>query len=195
MDSASDAPDQVYKYVAVILALILLIVLVLQHLNQQTQQKSKVVKKLLKNQLKKEQLEKEEREKLEQEQRRHAELERMLEKLGPEANRAESEDGRSVNSGKLRRASAQMSQTSQSRMQDTFHDHTKAISKSKHQITRICLTGGPCAGKTTALSAIQEKLVTQGFKVLMVPEAATLMMKGGCFIQTGKMTFADGVKF
>lgn len=156
----------------------------------------KVVKKLVKAQKKKEQEEKEEREKIEQEQRRHAELERILETLGPKANRAESEDGRSANSGKIvRRASAQMSQTSQSRMQDTFHDHTKAISKSKHQITRICLTGGPCAGKTTALSTIQEKLVTQGFKVLMVPEAATLMMKGGCFIQTGKMTFADGVKF
>ena len=28
-----------------------------------------------------------------------------------------------------------------------------------------------------------------------MPEAATLMMKGGCFIQTGKMTFADGVRF
>ena len=80
-------------------------------------------------------------------------------------------------------------------MQDTVMDHSKAISKSKHQITRICLTGGPCAGKTTALLTLYEKITEQGFKVLLVPEAATLMMKGGCFIQTGKMTFADGVKF
>ena len=29
----------------------------------------------------------------------------------------------------------------------------------------------------------------------MVPEAATLLMKGGAFIQTGKMTFFDEVKF
>lgn len=80
-------------------------------------------------------------------------------------------------------------------MQDLLLDHSKAISKSKHQITRICLTGGPCAGKTTALATMAEQLTSTGFKVLQVPEAATLMMAGGCFIQTGKMTFADGVKF
>jgi predicted ATPase len=80
-------------------------------------------------------------------------------------------------------------------MQDSVMDHSKAISQCKHQITRICLTGGPCAGKTTAFTEIAERLIEKGFKVFMVPEAATLMMKGGCFIQTKKMTFADGVKF
>jgi hypothetical protein len=29
----------------------------------------------------------------------------------------------------------------------------------------------------------------------MVPEAATMLMKGGAFIQTGKMSFSDAVKF
>lgn len=57
------------------------------------------------------------------------------------------------------------------------------------------MTGGPCAGKTTALATMAEQLTTSGFRVFLVPEAATLMMKGGCFIQTKKMTFADGVKF
>jgi hypothetical protein len=28
-----------------------------------------------------------------------------------------------------------------------------------------------------------------------VPEAATMLMKGGAFIQTGKMSFSDAVKF
>ena len=31
--------------------------------------------------------------------------------------------------------------------------------------------------------------------MLQVPEAATMLMKGGAFIQTGKMTFSDQVKF
>lgn len=53
---------------------------------------------------------------------------------------------------------------------------------SKHPITRICLTGGPCAGKTTALALLSVVLQQMGFKVLLVPEAATLLMKGGAFI-------------
>jgi tRNA uridine 5-carbamoylmethylation protein Kti12 len=80
-------------------------------------------------------------------------------------------------------------------MQDNLMDHPKAISRSKYPITRICLTGGPCAGKTTALSTLAEALTKQGFRVLQVPEAATLMMKGGAMIQTHKMSFSDAVKF
>lgn len=49
-------------------------------------------------------------------------------------------------------------------------------------ITRILLTGGPCAGKTTALAAISQDLSHLGYKVLIVPEAATLIMKGGAMI-------------
>ena len=33
-------------------------------------------------------------------------------------------------------------------------DDRKALKESKHPITRICLTGGPCAGKTTALATL-----------------------------------------
>lgn len=33
-------------------------------------------------------------------------------------------------------------------------DHSKALNQTKHPITRICITGGPCAGKTTALATI-----------------------------------------
>ena len=73
------------------------------------------------------------------------------------------------------------SNTSQ-RMQDVHLDHPKVISASKHPIYRVCLTGGPCAGKTTALATITLQLTTKGFKVLLVPEAATMMMIGGCFI-------------
>jgi hypothetical protein len=34
-----------------------------------------------------------------------------------------------------------------------------------------------------------------GFRVLQVPEAATIMMKGGAFIETPKMTFSKAVRF
>ncbi|CBZ28806.1 hypothetical protein, unknown function [Leishmania mexicana MHOM/GT/2001/U1103] len=51
---------------------------------------------------------------------------------------------------------------------------------SKHKVYRICLTGGPCAGKSTMLSAIQAKIPQRtGFRVMCVPEAATLLVTGG----------------
>jgi putative protein kinase ArgK-like GTPase of G3E family len=83
----------------------------------------------------------------------------------------------------------------QTRMQDTVMDHAKIFKETQYPIHRICLTGGPCAGKTTALNKLSEKLQELGFKVLVVPEAATLMTQGGCFIQTKKMSFADSVRF
>lgn len=46
-------------------------------------------------------------------------------------------------------------------------------------IHRIAITGGPCAGKTTALAEISERLRSRGFGVYIVPEAATLMFTGG----------------
>lgn len=52
------------------------------------------------------------------------------------------------------------------RMRDTTLDHPKAMKKSKHPIIRICLTGGPCAGKTTALATLSQVLTQLGFKVL-----------------------------
>lgn len=44
---------------------------------------------------------------------------------------------------------------------------------------KIVLTGGPCAGKTTAMSLIAERLRARGFSVLIVPEVATLLFTGG----------------
>ncbi|AYU80925.1 AAA domain containing protein, putative [Leishmania donovani] len=54
------------------------------------------------------------------------------------------------------------------------------VLESKHKVYRICLTGGPCAGKSTMLSAIQAKIPQRtGFRVMCVPEAATLLVTGG----------------
>lgn len=46
-------------------------------------------------------------------------------------------------------------------------------------VKKICITGGPCAGKTTALAHIKERVIALGFDVLIVPEAATLLLGGG----------------
>ena len=62
-------------------------------------------------------------------------------------------------------------------------------------ITRICLTGGPCAGKTTALAELQLVLNQMGFRVLLVPEAAMILKKGGLNIDARTMTFTQAVRF
>ncbi len=49
----------------------------------------------------------------------------------------------------------------------------------KKSATEIVLTGGPCAGKTTALNYIREKLMDKGFRVFLVPEVATMLINGG----------------
>lgn len=46
-------------------------------------------------------------------------------------------------------------------------------------IKKFVLTGGPCAGKTTAMNWIQNFFQKQGYKVLFVPEAATSLMSSG----------------
>jgi len=46
-------------------------------------------------------------------------------------------------------------------------------------VKKFCITGGPCAGKTTSLAYIQEKLSERGFYPIIVPETATLLLKGG----------------
>lgn len=46
-------------------------------------------------------------------------------------------------------------------------------------ISKIVITGGPCAGKTTALSRIQRDLAHLGYTVLIVPETATALISGG----------------
>lgn len=46
-------------------------------------------------------------------------------------------------------------------------------------VAKIVLTGGPCAGKTSALSKIEEIFTEKGYKVLVVGESATEIIKGG----------------
>ena len=41
------------------------------------------------------------------------------------------------------------------------------------EITKIVITGGPCAGKTTAQSWIQNAFSMKGYTVLFIPETCT----------------------
>ena len=47
------------------------------------------------------------------------------------------------------------------------------------EIKKIVITGGPCAGKTTAMNRIQGAFTKLGYTVLFVPETATELITGG----------------
>ena len=40
-------------------------------------------------------------------------------------------------------------------------------------VINLVLTGGPCAGKSTGLSRIEQELTNRGYKVYVVAETAT----------------------
>lgn len=44
---------------------------------------------------------------------------------------------------------------------------------------KIAITGGPCAGKTTAMQKIVQEFTEKGYKVFVVSEAATELINGG----------------
>ncbi len=47
------------------------------------------------------------------------------------------------------------------------------------EVIKIVLTGGPCAGKTTALKYIEKELIEQGIKVITAEEQATKLILSG----------------
>lgn len=47
------------------------------------------------------------------------------------------------------------------------------------EILKIALTGGPCGGKTTSIQAIEEEFKEKGYHVIVVPEAATILINSG----------------
>jgi thymidylate kinase len=62
-------------------------------------------------------------------------------------------------------------------------------------IIKICFTGGPCAGKTTAISSIANILRDKGFSTMCVPEAATLIFSSGGILNMETYTVYDGMLF
>lgn len=57
------------------------------------------------------------------------------------------------------------------------------------QIYTIVLTGGPCAGKTTALVRIIEYFTSVGFKVFTIPEVPTMLSQSGIDYLTSNEEF------
>ena len=51
--------------------------------------------------------------------------------------------------------------------------------KSHKKPHRVVFSGGPCAGKTTAMALLTDRLEAMGFRVLRVPEAATILINNG----------------
>ncbi len=47
------------------------------------------------------------------------------------------------------------------------------------EIIKIVITGGPCVGKSTAMSWVQDTFTKMGYTVLFVPETATELITGG----------------
>jgi thymidylate kinase len=55
-----------------------------------------------------------------------------------------------------------------------------AVITTEHKIVyKVVLTGGPCAGKTTALARFRTFFENLGWKVYCAPEAATILFCGG----------------
>lgn len=47
------------------------------------------------------------------------------------------------------------------------------------KLAKVVITGGPCAGKSTAMSWVQNAFTQRGYTVLFVPETATELITGG----------------
>lgn len=58
----------------------------------------------------------------------------------------------------------------------------------------IVITGGPCAGKTSAMAVLQQKLQDYGFKVLVCPETATMVIGSGVDV-VGIATSGDSRRY
>lgn len=62
-------------------------------------------------------------------------------------------------------------------------------------VKKIVLTGGPCAGKTTALVKIMEHFSSRGFKVFTIPEVPTIFLQAGMdYLTTNRDWFYEGEK-
>lgn len=60
---------------------------------------------------------------------------------------------------------------------------------------KIVLTGGPCAGKTTALVKIMEYFSSRGFKVFTIPEIPTIFLQAGMdYLTKNEEWFYEGEK-
>ncbi len=122
-------------------------------------------------------------------------------------------DGRSTNVAVAEeRKSLSSSPISTSPITTGSHDPARVSEQQTrillYHIFKICLTGGPCGGKSTAMSQLSNHLqslgnisqaifvfflILAGFQVYMVPEAATLLITGG--VHFGGLSNIELVQF
>ncbi|KAI9136438.1 AAA domain-containing protein [Paraphysoderma sedebokerense] len=60
-------------------------------------------------------------------------------------------------------------------------------------VSVICLTGGPCGGKSTVQSMLSDVLENMGYKVYRVPETATILL--GCGVTFGELDHVQQFSF
>lgn len=72
---------------------------------------------------------------------------------------------------------------------------TKLYPMPQQNIKRIVLTGGPCAGKTTATDEAIRHFTELGYKVFSIPEIPTMFTKAGMnYLTKNKDFFYEGEK-
>ena len=62
------------------------------------------------------------------------------------------------------------------------------------KVYKICITGGPCSGKTTVMNYLKEKFEPQ-FLVYSLPEVATMLVTSGVNIIPNQFTEDEHFKF
>lgn len=62
-------------------------------------------------------------------------------------------------------------------------------------IYKVCVTGGPCAGKTTSIEEIKEIFSNRGYRVLVCPEIPTMIVLSGGMILMGGLTVDQRIHF
>ena len=72
----------------------------------------------------------------------------------------------------------------------------RSMSKSgENLIFRVCLTGGPSSGKTTAKAVIAERLSERGIRVITVPLTPTLTIENGLGTTMPNLSKDDLIKY
>lgn len=78
------------------------------------------------------------------------------------------------------------------RKKQQLNSEVKAL---QPEVFKVVFTGGPCAGKTTAITKLTELLRDKGYTTFVVPEAATLISQSGGNLNLAIYTDQQKVKF
>ena len=74
-------------------------------------------------------------------------------------------------------------------------DNFSSLHNRPTNVYTIVFTGGPCAGKTTAITYCAEKIRELGFSAICVPEAATMIFSSGGVLNMTTYTPYQGIEF